>query len=233
MPQSGRLSDVDKVRYTVIFISHNLKLSDRIKDIFELLQRVGIVHVESFEQADELIRRSSTSGGTIASIVISRPDDFSRHAAALQRLHPEGGEGLSTVLLSPAITDGDLLQVLTAAVEGHPSEENGNEAIRFAVKTIAQGLSLLPPSIQGRIIKLLSESRELAYGVTSAPPLSAREKEILGWIVAGHSNREIAQSLHLSEGTIKTHVKSILQKTRSANRTQAALNALRLRLIER
>lgn len=57
--------------------------------------------------------------------------------------------------------------------------------------------------------------------------LTEREREVLGHISDGRSNREIARSLHLSEKTVKTHVSNILMKLDLADRTQAALWAVR------
>jgi DNA-binding CsgD family transcriptional regulator len=61
--------------------------------------------------------------------------------------------------------------------------------------------------------------------------LSAREVEILAELARGRSNREIGRTLHISEHTAANHVRSILRKTRSANRTEAAGYALRRGLV--
>ena len=66
----------------------------------------------------------------------------------------------------------------------------------------------------------------------AAPQLSRREKEVLRWLAAGQSNGQIAQRLHLSQETVKTHVSHVLGKLRVANRQQAALLAVRLELLD-
>jgi DNA-binding NarL/FixJ family response regulator len=62
-------------------------------------------------------------------------------------------------------------------------------------------------------------------------PLSERELEILGVLAAGASNREIAQQLYITEGTVKNHVTNILGKLGVRDRTQAALKARELGLV--
>jgi two-component system nitrate/nitrite response regulator NarL len=57
--------------------------------------------------------------------------------------------------------------------------------------------------------------------------LSGREKEILGCLVSGHSNKVIARQLDIAEATVKIHVKGLLRKMQVSNRTQAAVRALR------
>ncbi len=70
-------------------------------------------------------------------------------------------------------------------------------------------------------------TRELPLGNHSKSPLTQREREILGLIGAGLSNREIALKLFVCEATVKTHITHLLQKLGLANRTEAALYAMR------
>ncbi|MFN9644620.1 MAG: DNA-binding response regulator [Cyanobacteriota bacterium] len=63
-------------------------------------------------------------------------------------------------------------------------------------------------------------------------PLSQREKEVLRWLVAGQHNGQIAQRLHLSRETVKSHVSNVFRKLGVSNRQQAALQALRLELLD-
>ena len=70
-----------------------------------------------------------------------------------------------------------------------------------------------------------SRNRPTAVGGLDA--LTAREREVLAQIAEGRSNREIARLLNMSEKTVKTHVSSVLAKLGVADRTQAALHAVR------
>jgi DNA-binding NarL/FixJ family response regulator len=69
-------------------------------------------------------------------------------------------------------------------------------------------------------------SFELKGGYEAADPLTTRELEVLRMMTGGHSNREIAEALHVAEGTIKNHVSNILSKMGVRDRTRAVLKAL-------
>ena len=79
-----------------------------------------------------------------------------------------------------------------------------------------------------RLLDRIRSSPAISLDAPNPDDLSPRELEVLQLIAAGRSNKEISQSLFISQNTVATHVRSILQKTRSANRTEAAAHALRL-----
>jgi len=80
------------------------------------------------------------------------------------------------------------------------------------------------PSIANKLMRELQRVSNLA---PTEDPLTAREVEILKLVAQGMSNQEIAEKLVISERTVRTHVTNILGKLHLANRTQAALYALR------
>lgn len=69
-------------------------------------------------------------------------------------------------------------------------------------------------------VRLLHEFSQRERSVQTRSPLSAREQEILEWVASGHTNREIAEGLMISENTVKNHLKNILQKLHLENRVQ-------------
>jgi DNA-binding NarL/FixJ family response regulator len=102
-----------------------------------------------------------------------------------------------------------------------------------AVRTVAAGDALLAPTITRRMIELFV--RRPPAGASRSPKLadlSAREIDVLRLIAAGLSNAEIAQSLFLSEATVKSHVNRLLSKLDLRDRTQAAILAYETGLIE-
>jgi DNA-binding NarL/FixJ family response regulator len=99
-----------------------------------------------------------------------------------------------------------------------PSEELAN-SIRAAFKGYAQ----LSPGILQKVVAQPSPSApELPPGFTELTP---REREVLKWIAHGANNREIAQTLYISEGTVKNHVTNLLGRLNLRDRTQAAIFA--------
>jgi DNA-binding NarL/FixJ family response regulator len=87
-----------------------------------------------------------------------------------------------------------------------------------AIRSVHAGHVLLQPDVAAAL---------MAPDPTASSPLTAREREVLAEIAQGRSNREIAKTLHLAEKTVKTHVSNVLMKLGVADRTQAALFAVR------
>ena len=97
------------------------------------------------------------------------------------------------------------------------------DALVRAVRSVHDGHTVLAPEAAGTLVR--SRNRPTAVGGLDA--LTAREREVLAQIAEGRSNREIARLLNMSEKTVKTHVSSVLAKLGVADRTQAALHAVR------
>jgi DNA-binding NarL/FixJ family response regulator len=96
-----------------------------------------------------------------------------------------------------------------------------------AVRTVAAGGAYFDPRIAHVILRKLSGATP--HAATS--PLSERETEILRLIAGGMGNAEIGERLHVSLGTVKTHVATILEKLGASDRAQAAVSAYRRGLI--
>ena len=100
-----------------------------------------------------------------------------------------------------------------------------------AVKTVAAGGSMVKPAITQRLLKGLEHMHNEFSSLDQPDPLTDRETEILRLMAGGYSNKEIANSLDVAEGTVKNHVSNILSKMGVRDRTRAVLKALELGLI--
>lgn len=114
--------------------------------------------------------------------------------------------------------DGDesIYQALKAGAKGYLLKDVTKDEFIAAIRKVAQGEYYLPQAVAARLAKRVP-----------AGELSPREKEVLKLIVQGHSNKEIADALHLSESTVKNHVNSLLSKLHVKDRTQAVTTALK------
>ncbi len=120
------------------------------------------------------------------------------------------------------------LPALRAGARGYISKEVDPAALATAVRAVAAGHVLLGPQVAEALVAQAGAATAAASGpVPGGPSLTSREREVLDLIAAGRSNREIAKALTLAEKTVKTHVSSILMKLGVADRTQAALWAVR------
>jgi DNA-binding NarL/FixJ family response regulator len=152
--------------------------------------------------------------------------------AATRRLHLEQPDCRVIVLTTfgddELVFDGLRAGALGYLLKDAPSEKLG-EAIRLA----ARGQSFLQPSVAAKVVAefaRLTSKPPSNFGAL-VEPLSEREREILRLIAGGESNREIANTLFLAEGTVKNHVTNILDKLGVRDRTQAALKAKEMGLI--
>ncbi|MFD4988245.1 response regulator [Streptomyces sp. NPDC058374] len=116
-----------------------------------------------------------------------------------------------------------VVPALRAGAGGYVYKDVDPEALARAIRSVHAGHVLLQPEVAGA---LLSQD-ENGHGQGRGGSLTEREREVLGLIADGRSNREIARALVLSEKTVKTHVSNILMKLDLADRTQAALWAVR------
>ncbi|MFC9277740.1 response regulator transcription factor [Streptomyces collinus] len=116
-----------------------------------------------------------------------------------------------------------VVPALRAGAAGYVYKDVDPDALAGAIRSVHAGHILLQPEVAGA---LLSQD-EVNSGQGRGGSLTDREREVLGLIADGRSNREIARALVLSEKTVKTHVSNILMKLDLADRTQAALWAVR------
>lgn len=139
------------------------------------------------------------------------------------------GRGDATpVLLLTTFDDGDLLLRATeAGAQGFLLKDAAPEDLRDAIIRIAAGHTLLQPVSTDPV------RARYRYHAADAPrePFSEREVAILRLMAGGYSNREIARSVFLAEGTVKNYVSTILEKLDTRDRTRAVLKAITLRVI--
>ncbi|MEU9751279.1 MULTISPECIES: response regulator [Streptomyces] len=116
-----------------------------------------------------------------------------------------------------------VVPALRAGAAGYVYKDVDPEALAGAIRSVHAGHVLLQPEVAGAL--LAQDDPGAGHGRGSS--LTDREREVLTLIADGRSNREIARALVLSEKTVKTHVSNILMKLDLADRTQAALWAVR------
>lgn len=129
--------------------------------------------------------------------------------------------------------DDDVFAALAAGADGYCTKDAEGEQIAMAVRAVSCGVAWLHPAIAKRVLQACKPdtSASVARNAREKFALSAREFEVLGLIVEGLSNQEMANRLILSQETVKTHVRHILEKLVVADRTQAAVFAVKQGLV--
>ena len=141
---------------------------------------------------------------------------------ATRRIREAGGT--EVVILSTYDDDELVFEALRVGAAGYLLKDFPAEELIKAIRTVHHGGGvLIPPPIAAKVV---AELRRRGGDATPHEPLTAREEEILGLVARGLSNREIAETLYLSEGTVKNALSRIYAKLRARDRTQAALWAV-------
>jgi len=146
--------------------------------------------------------------------------------AATRRLHEEQPD-CRVIVLTTFDDDEMVFDGLRAGAVGYLLKDAPSEKLAEAIRVAARGETFLQPSVAAKVVAEFARlSRKTIRTANSAiEPLTEREIDILRLIAHGASNREIAGTLFLAEGTVKNHVTSILGKLEARDRTQAALKA--------
>ncbi len=153
---------------------------------------------------------------------------------AIQALQAEMPQ-VNILVLTVSEMEADLFAAVKFGARGYLLKKTEPEELIHAIIHIAQGGVIVSPLMAA---KLLTEFKDLAAGVEKKPveeanaDLSPREGEVLHLVAQGATNKEIADSLFISENTVKTHLKSIMEKLHLANRSQAAAYAVQKGLVQ-
>jgi len=133
-----------------------------------------------------------------------------------------------TIILTTFDDDEIVLAGIKAGARGYLLKDVALDELVNAVKTVAEGGSIVKPAVTQRLLKGLENLKTDFYSLDRPDPLTERETEILRLMAGGYSNKEIANSLGVAEGTIKNHVSNILSKMGVRDRTRAVLKAFEL-----
>ena len=130
------------------------------------------------------------------------------------------------LILTTFDDDALLLDAVRAGARGYLLKDVTLEQLTDAIHRIARGESFIQPVVTQRILAGLEKLGGDYDGFDKVDPLTERETEVLRLMAGGYSNREIADALGLSEGTVKNHISNVLAKLGVRDRTRAVLKAL-------
>lgn len=136
-----------------------------------------------------------------------------------------------TIILTTFDDDELVLKGIRAGAKGYLLKDVSLDELVGAIRTVADGGSLVRPAVTTRVVKGLERLHPEFSSLDRPDPLTDRETEILRLMAGGYSNKEIANSLCVAEGTVKNHVSNILSKLGVRDRTRAVLKALELGIV--
>jgi DNA-binding NarL/FixJ family response regulator len=133
-----------------------------------------------------------------------------------------------TIILTTFDDDELVLAGIQSGARGYLLKDVALADLVNAIKTVAEGGSIVKPAVTQRLLKGLEHLQNQFSSLDQPDPLTERETEILRLMAGGYSNKEIANSLGVAEGTVKNHVSNILSKMGVRDRTRAVLKAFEL-----
>jgi DNA-binding NarL/FixJ family response regulator len=204
----------------------------------QTLVRQGVRSLLALSDEIEVVGEASDGNEAIEKIPVIRPDvvllDMRMpKLSGLDVLHSlaQSGGLPPTVILTTFDDDQLVVAGLKAGAKGYLLKDVSLEQLVDAVRTVANGGSLVAPVVTQRLLTGL-KGMETSFASLDRPdPLTDRETEILRLMAGGFSNKEIANSLGVAEGTIKNHVSNILSKLGVRDRTRAVLKAFEMGIV--
>ena len=198
------------------------------------LMRAGLVELLGADSTIEVVGQAATGRQAVEGVRRVAPDvvlmdvrmpDLDGIAATreLTQANPDA----RVLIVTTFEQDDYVFGALRAGASGFLLKRTRPEDLIAAVHTIADGDALLSPSVTRRVIDRIAQQPAPDFaGRAELDGLTPREREVLGLIARGLSNREIAVALTVEESTIRTHVKRILMKLGLRDRVQAVIYPL-------
>lgn len=191
--------------------------------IKSLLQRQeGFKVVGEAGDGLEGVKRAKSLRPDVVLLDLHMPGLSGREAV---RLMTEEAPGTHVVMLTVSEDADDLLDCLRAGAEGYLLKNIDAEYLLDSIRRAAAGEAVMSPQMTAKLMASVRGAPKEAPA-QEKDRLSPRERQIMAWIAAGASNKEIARALDLAESTVKIHVQNILKKLNLTSRVQAAVYAV-------
>jgi DNA-binding NarL/FixJ family response regulator len=134
---------------------------------------------------------------------------------------------VAVLILTISDRDQDLIEAIKAGARGYLLKSTESCDVIEGIRRVAAGEAIVPPALMSRVFD------ELARPASDSRGLTNREREILSLVAQGLANKDIASRLVISENTVKTHVRHILEKSNLSNRAEAAAYAVQIGLTQK
>jgi DNA-binding NarL/FixJ family response regulator len=204
----------------VAVVDDQTLLRDALRQLLDMTPDIRVVaEAADGTQAAEVIRRAKPD---VVLLDVRMPGQSG--VQVLRDLKSDGPP--PTILLTTFDDDEAVQEGIRAGARGFLLKDVAFEGLTLAIREVAAGRTLLRPAVTERARRELEELQPEFESLDPPDPLTRREVEVLRLIAGGYSNREIAEMLGTSEGTVKNHTSTILSKLGVRDRTRAVLRAL-------
>jgi DNA-binding NarL/FixJ family response regulator len=140
---------------------------------------------------------------------------------------------VQVVMLTVSDDDDDLFEAIKYGAKGYLLKDLEPERLFDLLESVRQGEAAISGPIATRILEEIKQpDRATTRAAETVDELTPREVEVLEQVVTGATNKDIAETLHITENTVKIHLRNILEKLQVQNRIQAAVQAVREGLVD-
>ena len=205
----------------VVVVDDQTLLRDALRQLLDMTPDIRVVaEAVDGNEAAEVIRRARPD---VVLLDVRMPGRSG--VAVLRELRAEGPPP-ATILLTTFDDDEAVQAGIEAGARGYLLKDVAFAALTAGIREVAAGRTLLRPAVTERARREIEELQPDFETLDPPDPLTQREVEVLRLIAGGYANREIAEMLGTSTGTIKNHTSTILSKLGVRDRTRAVLRAL-------
>ena len=150
--------------------------------------------------------------------------DGQEMALALRKSNPQ----IKIMMLTGTEVDDRVFDLVAAGIEGYVLKQIEPGELVRAIRAVVRGEAYLHPNVMKKVLGRMSSQSQPAETISLTP----RELEVLEWMATANAYKQIALQLSVTEETIRSHAKNILEKMKQPNRAQAVLAALKIGLIK-
>jgi NarL family two-component system response regulator LiaR len=183
----------------------------------------GIEVVGEAASADDAVSVAATASPDVVLLDLVMPEGDG--IGAIRRLL-EVAPGVRVLVLTSFADDAQIFAAIAAGAVGYLLKDVDPQALADGIRDVHAGRPALHASVAARLMRRSGSPRP------TSDRLTPRERDVLRLVVEGLANKQIAQRLGIGEKTIKTHVSRVLAKLGVTDRTQAAVLAIRERLVD-
>lgn len=197
------------------------------------LFRAGLISLLGEMTDFQVVGEASDGGSAIDVVSRTKPD------VVLLDVNMPGVGGVETVrllkktescrilMLTISKSEEDLFGAITAGADGYLLKNAEPDELRKSILLVSQGMAVLSPQITRQVLRAVNTDQKRS----TDSGLSSREMEVLECLSKGFTTLQIASELYISENTVKTHVRHILEKLEASNRAEAVSKAVQMGLI--
>jgi two-component system nitrate/nitrite response regulator NarL len=204
----------------LIVDDHALVLHGFALSVLEMFPDAEVLEANSLEGALAAVRRNPDLSLVLFDLHLDSDDGLTGVRRMIEAL-----EGVPLIVISASDESADVIDSVRAGAKGYILKSGSSALLEHAISLVLSGETYVPLPRTVLVSAVAAEPERPTNHMLDR--LTDRQRDVFQLLLAGHSNKEIARSLGVLEGTVKVHVRAIMQKLGVKNRTQVAVAAAR------